>query len=152
MGTCTFTGSYIRDPRGPKFKDGGPRNAGPDGWKFLHLSALDGKLTQKIVDEFASCIECTSCKRHFLQLIKDSPIPANADSDKQFEISHGWHNKVNQIRDVSTISLAEARNIWGTQGGTLEAGTRKTPSLRAERPKTGGDVLASMVTRGSPGY
>ena len=70
MASCTFTSDYRADPRGPKFKDGGPRNAGPDGWKFLHLSALDGQLTQKIVENFAKCIDCPGCQRHFLQLIK----------------------------------------------------------------------------------
>lgn len=148
MATCTFTGAYIRDPRGPKFKDGGPRNAGPDGWKFLHLSALDGKLTQKIIEEFASCIDCPSCKRHFLQLIKDRPIPADADADEQFEITVDLHNEVNMARDVATIPLANARKIWTTAGGTLAESSKKTPSLKAERPETGGFKVAALITKG----
>src|SRR5215471_12210790 len=103
MASCTFTGKYRSDPRGPKFEDGGPHNAGPDGWKFLHLSALDGDLTQEVVEDFAKCIDCPDCKRHFLQLIKDNTIPPDPDPDKQFEISVRLHNLVNESRDVPTI-------------------------------------------------
>ena len=141
MNSCIFTGTYKRDPRGPKFKDGGPKNAGPDGWKFLHLSALDGKLTDKILQDFAKCIECPHCKRHFIQLIKDRPIPSDANADEQFEITVDLHNEVNMSRKVPTISLADARKIWGTKGGTVDN------TVKSQSPEGGGLRLAIMITR-----
>lgn len=141
MNSCVFTGTYKRDPRGPKFKDGGPRNAGPDGWKFLHLSALDGKLTQKVVEDFAKCIDCPGCKRHFLQLIKDRPIPPDADADEQFEITVDWHNEVNMSRDVPTIPLVDARKIWSTKGGEVDN------TVKDQSTGKGGLRLAILITR-----
>ena len=136
--SCTFTGGYRNDPRGPKFKDGGPHNAGPDGWKFLHLCALDGKLSMEMVKNFARCIECPGCQTHFLQIIKDAPIPPDAVPDKQFEMTVHWHNMVNESRDVPTIALSDARKIWSTEGHPMDK-TEKT--RKAEPPKHAFAVL-----------
>jgi len=139
--SCTFTGGYRNDPRGPKFKDGGPHNAGPDGWKFLHLCALDGKLSMEMVKNFARCIECPGCQTHFLQIIKDAPIPPDADPDKQFEMTVHWHNMVNESRDVPTIALSDARKIWSTEGNEAR---RAQPLLRRRRSgDSHGQVLAA---------
>lgn len=146
MASCTFTGGYRKDPRGPKFQDGGPKNAGPDGWKFLHLSALDGKLTNEILQDFAKCIDCPDCKRHFAQLIKDRPIPADADADEQFEITVDLHNEVNVSRGVSAMPLADARELWETEGGPAAPANK---SLKATRPETGGMRIAILISRGS---
>lgn len=146
MSSCTFTTGYKSDKRGPQFQDGGPKNAGPDGWKFLHLSALDGELTQQVVEDFAKCIDCPGCKRHFLQLIKDRPVPADADADQQFEITVDWHNEVNMTRDVATIPLVDAREIWSKEGGAAEPARK---NLKADRPSTGGMRIAIMISRGS---
>lgn len=147
MASCTFTGNYSRDPRGPKFKDGGPKNAGPDGWKFLHLSALDGKLSNQVIQDFAKCIDCPDCKRHFLQLIQDRPVPPDADADEQFEITVDLHNEVNLRRNVSAIPLADARKLWESEGEAADPGTKK--SLKADRPATGGMRIAIMISQGS---
>ncbi len=146
MASCTFTGNYRTDPRGPKFKDGGPRNAGPDGWKFLHLSALDGKLTNEVLQDFAKCIDCPDCKRHFLQLIQDRAIPADADADEQFEITVDLHNEVNAKRNVPTVPLVDARKIWETEGEMAEPASK---SMKATRPMTGGMRIAIIISRGT---
>lgn len=107
---CVFTDSYRSDPRGPvSAEQGQPKNAGPDGWRFLHLSALDGKLTQKLAREFGNCIGCLDCRIHFQALIEQMPV---TDQGQAFARTVAWHNEVNRRRGVRELTLEESRRLW----------------------------------------
>lgn len=110
--SCVFTGVYRNDPRGPH-SDGQaePKNAGPDGWRFLHLSALDGKLTQELAQQFGACIQCPDCHRHFMQLLKDHPVASSAPA-AAFAVTVAWHNSVNAKRHVPAMSVEKAKALW----------------------------------------
>jgi Erv1 / Alr family len=118
MSACAWTNEYSKDPRGPRIQRTGPNNADASGWKFLHLAALDGKLSQGTALQFASCIGCPDCKMHFLQLIRAHPIRPT-ERDKAFETTVKWHNSVNRRLGAPAMTIEQAHRLWS--GGRVEA-------------------------------
>ncbi len=112
MNACSWTDQYKNDPRGPRIDPKGhPHNAGPDGWKYLHLAALDGNLSQGTASAFASCIGCPDCKRHFQQLLRRHPI-SSVDREAAFATTVRWHNEVNRKLGAPEMDVSMARRMW----------------------------------------
>ncbi len=123
MSACAWTNEYDRDPRGPRIKRTGPHNADASGWKFLHLSALDGRLSHGTALQFGTCIGCPDCKRHFLQLLRTHPIRSGDDT---FATTVRWHNAVNRRLGVPAMTVEQARKLWD--------GKRPAPAAAASTP------------------
>ncbi len=128
MSACAWTTEYDRDPRGPRIRRTGPNNADASGWRFLHLAALDGKLSQGTALQFASCIGCPDCKRHFLQLIRQHPI-RSSERDGAFATTVRWHNAVNQRLGVPAVGVEQARKLWDNRKPAAAAPAPEVPAF-----------------------
>lgn len=103
-----------------------PKNAGPDGWRFLHLAAIDGKLTQQVARDFGACVQCPDCARHFMQTIEANPITSAADA---FGKTVKWHNAVNLKRNVPTVSVETAHKLWTAPRSVMVSHKPSIPSF-----------------------
>jgi len=96
-----------------------PEIWGPNLWGTLHLLCLAGTITSSFVQEFATVIPCPMCAGHFVELVKENPLPETDDPLILFEWSVHIHNLVNARLGKPIFSPEQAMEKW----------TRKSPAL-----------------------
>lgn len=96
---------------------------GPKAWKALHLKALELEKQQPSVANFLRFqthvtslrgrITCTDCRKETDQYYYAHPLPNWDRPDLFFAWTMDFHNYVNEKLGKPTLSVDEARQVWG---------------------------------------
>jgi len=95
-----------------------PEIWGPNLWGTLHLLCLAGTITPNFVHEFASVIPCPMCAGHFIELLKENPLPESDDPLILFQWSVHVHNLVNARLGKPILEPEQAMNRWTKKSST----------------------------------
>jgi|MesohylFT_1024984.scaffolds.fasta_scaffold05421_2 hypothetical protein len=92
-------------------------------WGTLHITCLGTKYVSNIVNfinTFKNIIPCGECRKDFIKLIDDHPIP-ETDSQDIFEWTVDMHNIVNERIGKPVIDYKTALDTWsaGCEGKNL---------------------------------
>ena len=87
---------------------------GPNLWGTLHLLCLTGTITPNFVQEYARVIPCPMCAGHFVEILKENPLPDSNDPLILFRWSVHVHNLVNARLGKPIFSPEQAMEHWTT--------------------------------------
>jgi len=102
-----------------------PKSFGPYFWAVFHISCLGTKHVANLtsfIHAFKHIIPCGHCRKDFIRLIEETPVPETTDSRDIFYWSVDIHNMVNKKLEKPEMDHETAYKIWidGCEGETPE--------------------------------
>ena len=100
---------------------------GPLLWKFLHACTFafpenptreETLAFEKLIESLPKIIPCPDCKAHFTDFLKVSPPQATC-GDVLDKWLVDFHNTVNKRLNKPVITLAEASQMYNTDGPSI---------------------------------
>jgi hypothetical protein len=97
-----------------------PKKWGPITWRIIHYNAIDVKEAAeipyfiKMLRNICAHITCPTCKKHAAMFLAEHPPESYIGSvaSNCFKYTVDFHNHVNKITGISTITYEAAYKIW----------------------------------------